>query len=270
MVCIWERWCEICKAHEQGTGGSAIHARHCTDHFQSFTAAQRGQSRENLGALCFPLQHLCGVRRAHEKGLQKQIALSVTHTQCVVGGIWALAHVADATFLPTAPLPALLIPLMWTCDGTFTPALKYSIHCCMRYREGVVLVAVKSWIKHLLTRSLYFPARAEEKVCWARQKVGGWIKPAEGRICCIHGVNAIVLPSLKVTVKNSLSRCLDKEIQRWKEDKEPEKLNGHFQSELLGIFVIQVIQSYKTTAAFTCLGFETDYGQCRKENGQVT
>ncbi|XP_058719895.1 tumor necrosis factor alpha-induced protein 2 [Poecile atricapillus] len=51
------------------------------------------------------------------------------------------------------------------------------------------------------------------------------------------------LDSEEVTVKNSLSRCLDKEIQRWKEDKEPEKLNGHFQSELLGIFVIQSIYS---------------------------
>ncbi|NXI03359.1 TNAP2 protein, partial [Pachycephala philippinensis] len=51
------------------------------------------------------------------------------------------------------------------------------------------------------------------------------------------------LDSEEVTVKTSLSRCLDKEIQRWKEDKEPEKLNGHFQSELLGIFVIQSIYS---------------------------
>ncbi|KFP87333.1 Tumor necrosis factor alpha-induced protein 2, partial [Acanthisitta chloris] len=51
------------------------------------------------------------------------------------------------------------------------------------------------------------------------------------------------LDSEEVTVKKSLSKCLDKEIQRWKEDKEPEKLNGHFQSELLGIFVIQSIYS---------------------------
>ncbi|NXX76094.1 TNAP2 protein, partial [Urocolius indicus] len=51
------------------------------------------------------------------------------------------------------------------------------------------------------------------------------------------------LPSLKATIKNSLSKCLDKEIQRWKEDKEPEKLNGHFQSELLAIFVIQSVYS---------------------------
>ncbi|XP_010116754.1 PREDICTED: tumor necrosis factor alpha-induced protein 2-like, partial [Chlamydotis macqueenii] len=47
------------------------------------------------------------------------------------------------------------------------------------------------------------------------------------------------LDSEEATIKNSLSKCLDKEIQRWKEDKEPEKLNGHFQSELLAIFVIQ-------------------------------
>lgn len=107
MVCIWEGWCEVCKAHEQGTGGSAICARHCTDHFQSLTAAQRDQSRENLRALCFPLQHLCGVRRAHEKGLQRQVALSVTHAQCVAGEIWVLAHIAAATFLPYIPfLPA--------------------------------------------------------------------------------------------------------------------------------------------------------------------
>ncbi|NXY46399.1 TNAP2 protein, partial [Ceuthmochares aereus] len=51
------------------------------------------------------------------------------------------------------------------------------------------------------------------------------------------------LDSEEATIKNSLSKCLDKEIQRWKEDKEPEKLNGHFQSELLGIFVIQSIYS---------------------------
>ncbi|XP_039924616.1 tumor necrosis factor alpha-induced protein 2-like [Hirundo rustica] len=56
------------------------------------------------------------------------------------------------------------------------------------------------------------------------------------------------LDSEEVTVKNSLSRCLDKEIQRWKEDKEPEKLNGHFQSELLGIFVIQSIYSSQKRA----------------------
>lgn len=57
-------------------------------------------------------------------------------------------------------------------------------------------------------------------------------------------VNAVVLPSLKAAIKKSLSKCLDKEIQRWKEDKEPEKLNGHFHSELLAIFVIQVIETY--------------------------
>ncbi|NXH15377.1 TNAP2 protein, partial [Bucco capensis] len=51
------------------------------------------------------------------------------------------------------------------------------------------------------------------------------------------------LDSEEATIKTSLSKCLDKEIQRWKEDKEPEKLNGHFQSELLAIFVIQSIYS---------------------------
>ncbi|NXA29858.1 TNAP2 protein, partial [Ibidorhyncha struthersii] len=51
------------------------------------------------------------------------------------------------------------------------------------------------------------------------------------------------LDSEEATIKNSLTKCLDKEIQRWKEDKEPEKLNGHFQSELLAIFVIQSIYS---------------------------
>ncbi|XP_030096516.1 tumor necrosis factor alpha-induced protein 2 [Serinus canaria] len=56
------------------------------------------------------------------------------------------------------------------------------------------------------------------------------------------------LDSEEVSVKNSLSRCLDKEIQIWKEDKEPEKLNGHFQSELLGIFVIQSIYSSQKRA----------------------
>lgn len=57
-------------------------------------------------------------------------------------------------------------------------------------------------------------------------------------------VNAVVLCFLQATIKNSLNKCLEKEIERWKEDKEPEKLNGHFQSELLAIFVIQVIQIY--------------------------
>ncbi|NXD69767.1 TNAP2 protein, partial [Eolophus roseicapillus] len=47
----------------------------------------------------------------------------------------------------------------------------------------------------------------------------------------------------EATIKNLLSRCLDKEIQRWKEEEEPEKFSGHFQSELLGIFVIQSIYS---------------------------
>ncbi|KAM9557085.1 tumor necrosis factor alpha-induced protein 2 [Guaruba guarouba] len=47
----------------------------------------------------------------------------------------------------------------------------------------------------------------------------------------------------EATIKNMLIRCLDKEIQRWKEEEEPEKFNGHFQSELLGIFVIQSIYS---------------------------
>ncbi|KFP83059.1 Tumor necrosis factor alpha-induced protein 2, partial [Apaloderma vittatum] len=51
------------------------------------------------------------------------------------------------------------------------------------------------------------------------------------------------LDSEEATIKNSLIKCLDKEIQGWKEDKEPEKLNGHFQSELLAIFVIQSIYS---------------------------
>uniref|UniRef100_A0A8B9DSE0 TNF alpha induced protein 2 n=1 Tax=Anser cygnoides TaxID=8845 RepID=A0A8B9DSE0_ANSCY len=49
------------------------------------------------------------------------------------------------------------------------------------------------------------------------------------------------LESEEATIKNSLNKCLEKEIERWKEDKEPEKLNGHFQSELLAIFVIQSI-----------------------------
>uniref|UniRef100_A0A8C3XZ51 TNF alpha induced protein 2 n=1 Tax=Catharus ustulatus TaxID=91951 RepID=A0A8C3XZ51_CATUS len=76
-----------------------------------------------------------------------------------------------------------------------------------------------------------------------------WVHNFYPKSCCIHvAVNTFVLPSLKVTVKNSLSRCLGKEIQRWKEDKEPEKLNGHFQSELLGIFVIQSIYSSQNRA----------------------
>ncbi|NWR61196.1 TNAP2 protein, partial [Bucorvus abyssinicus] len=51
------------------------------------------------------------------------------------------------------------------------------------------------------------------------------------------------LDSEEATIKKLLSKCLDKEIQRWKEDEEPEKLNGHFHSELLAIFVIQSIYS---------------------------
>ncbi|XP_005243030.2 tumor necrosis factor alpha-induced protein 2 [Falco peregrinus] len=56
------------------------------------------------------------------------------------------------------------------------------------------------------------------------------------------------LDSEEAAVKNSLSKCLDKEIQRWKEDQEPEKLNGHFQSELLAIFVIQSVYSSQKRA----------------------
>ncbi|NXR12067.1 TNAP2 protein, partial [Semnornis frantzii] len=56
------------------------------------------------------------------------------------------------------------------------------------------------------------------------------------------------LDSEEATIKKSLTKCLDKEIQRWKEDQEPEKLNGHFQSELLAIFVIQSIYSGQTRA----------------------
>ncbi|XP_064009052.1 tumor necrosis factor alpha-induced protein 2 [Pogoniulus pusillus] len=56
------------------------------------------------------------------------------------------------------------------------------------------------------------------------------------------------LDSEEATIKSSLTKCLDKEIQRWKEDQEPEKLNGHFQSELLAIFVIQSIYSGQTRA----------------------
>lgn len=76
--------------------------------------------------------------------------------------------------------------------------------------------------------------------------MSSWVKKTalgEGSNCGIYFVvNAVVLCSLKATIKNVLSKCLEKEIQRWKEDKEPEKLNGHFQSELLAIIVIQVIQ----------------------------
>ncbi|XP_013796237.1 tumor necrosis factor alpha-induced protein 2 isoform X1 [Apteryx mantelli] len=48
------------------------------------------------------------------------------------------------------------------------------------------------------------------------------------------------LGSEEATVKNCLSRCLETEIQRWKKDQEPEKLDGHFHSEL-AILAIQNI-----------------------------
>ncbi|XP_072194066.1 tumor necrosis factor alpha-induced protein 2 [Excalfactoria chinensis] len=56
------------------------------------------------------------------------------------------------------------------------------------------------------------------------------------------------LQSEEATIKNVLSKCLEKEIQRWREDKEPEKLNGHFQSELLAIIVIQSIYNSQMRA----------------------
>ncbi|XP_010006463.1 PREDICTED: tumor necrosis factor alpha-induced protein 2 [Chaetura pelagica] len=56
------------------------------------------------------------------------------------------------------------------------------------------------------------------------------------------------LDSEEATIKNSLSKSLDDEIQKWKEDKEPEKLNGHFQSELLAIILIQSIYSSQEEA----------------------
>lgn len=56
------------------------------------------------------------------------------------------------------------------------------------------------------------------------------------------------LESEEATIKNVLIKCLEKEIQRWKEDKEPEKLNGHFQSELLAIIVIQSIYNSQMRA----------------------
>ncbi|NXA46207.1 TNAP2 protein, partial [Nothocercus julius] len=46
------------------------------------------------------------------------------------------------------------------------------------------------------------------------------------------------LGSEEATVKNCLGRCLETEIQRWKGDQEPEKLDGHFHSEL-AILAIQ-------------------------------
>ncbi|KFQ57572.1 Tumor necrosis factor alpha-induced protein 2, partial [Pelecanus crispus] len=69
------------------------------------------------------------------------------------------------------------------------------------------------------------------------------------------------LDSEEATIKNSLSKCLDKEIQRWKEDREPEQLNGHFQSELLAIFVIQSVYSGQQRAKdiSTALGEELSH-----------
>lgn len=91
----------------------------------------------------------------------------------------------------------------------------------------------------LITKSLYFSAMK------TAEPMGRWAKKttlAEDSNCDICFVVNAVLFSVKATIKNVLTKCLEKETQRWKEDKEPEKLNGHFQSELLAIIVIQVIQ----------------------------
>uniref|UniRef100_A0A8B9S6W2 TNF alpha induced protein 2 n=1 Tax=Apteryx owenii TaxID=8824 RepID=A0A8B9S6W2_APTOW len=53
------------------------------------------------------------------------------------------------------------------------------------------------------------------------------------------------LGSEEATVKNCLSRCLETEIQRWKKDQEPEKLDGHFHSEL-AILAIQLAAGKRT------------------------
>ncbi|NWZ29320.1 TNAP2 protein, partial [Asarcornis scutulata] len=74
------------------------------------------------------------------------------------------------------------------------------------------------------------------------------------------------LESEEATIKNSLNKCLEKEIERWKEDKEPEKLNGHFQSELLAIFVIQSIYNGQKRAkeVSVALGEELSYRLSRE------
>uniref|UniRef100_A0A8C3T4H2 TNF alpha induced protein 2 n=1 Tax=Chelydra serpentina TaxID=8475 RepID=A0A8C3T4H2_CHESE len=46
------------------------------------------------------------------------------------------------------------------------------------------------------------------------------------------------------SVKNWLVKCLEMEVKRWTEEREPEKLDGHFHSEL-AIDVIQVTKTYK-------------------------
>ncbi|KFQ19275.1 Tumor necrosis factor alpha-induced protein 2, partial [Merops nubicus] len=89
-----------------------------------------------------------------------------------------------------------------------------------------------SWVHNIYTKDMRKdPVLAEEL---EKLKLGSLLPSSLSK-----ELEKKYLDSEEATIKNSLSKCLDKEIQRWKEDKEPEKLNGHFQSELLAIFVIQ-------------------------------
>ncbi|XP_008941539.1 PREDICTED: tumor necrosis factor alpha-induced protein 2-like, partial [Merops nubicus] len=93
-----------------------------------------------------------------------------------------------------------------------------------------------SWVHNIYTKDMRKdPVLAEEL---EKLKLGSLLPSSLSK-----ELEKKYLDSEEATIKNSLSKCLDKEIQRWKEDKEPEKLNGHFQSELLAIFVIQGLYS---------------------------
>lgn len=53
----------------------------------------------------------------------------------------------------------------------------------------------------------------------------------------------LFLHSVKASVKNWLAKSLEMEVKRWTEEKEPEKLDGRFHSEL-AIDVIQVTKMH--------------------------
>ncbi|NXX58650.1 TNAP2 protein, partial [Scopus umbretta] len=112
------------------------------------------------------------------------------------------------------------------------------------YHNYFASQAKKNAESHLEDKDIYLLLSWVHNI-YPNQRNGGWASKTCIRQELLHPllVNAVVLPSLKATIKSSMSKCLDKEIQRWKEDKEPEKLNGHFQSELLAIFVIQSVYS---------------------------
>ncbi|XP_061854750.1 tumor necrosis factor alpha-induced protein 2 isoform X2 [Colius striatus] len=115
----------------------------------------------------------------------------------------------------------------------FASQAKQSAECHLEDKDVYLLL---SWVHNLYPKDMRKDQLLAEEL--EKVKLGSLLPSSLSK-----ELEKKYLESEEATVKNSLSKCLDKEIQRWKEDKEPEKLNGHFQSELLAIFVIQSVYS---------------------------